>query len=235
MSIICSFIRVERNFEVFIINDQLTLNYGDVLLVNSSVRTSLLAFSEHFTEVSLNEETVSDFIKNNQQEHKSHLLHRPVPIIKKYFYYPEILSELIKNIDYDDHLHPAFRKAILLSLVSIFDTDPNLLFFLSSCMPTFSGKVRNILLSDVSRQWKLSDISEYLYMSESLVKRKLFYEETSFSKILHEVRMLTAKKLLAQNHTVKHVAEKCGYSSPSYFVYLFRQYFNMTPRKFSRD
>ncbi|MEH0108091.1 AraC family transcriptional regulator, partial [Escherichia coli] len=69
--------------------------------------------------------------------------------------------------------------------------NPALINFLSSGIPTFSGKVRNILLSDISRQWKLRDISEYVYMSESLIKKKLLSENTCFSKILLEVRMFS--------------------------------------------
>lgn len=210
------------------------LNYGDVILVNQEMRISFLAFSERFTEILLSEDTVNNYIHNCHAVPKKNVYNRPVHLLKKSFAYPEMLSDLISNIKSEDYMHPEFKEAIFLSLLSIFNTTPYLISFLSSSMPTFSGKIRNIMLSDLSRQWKLRDISEYVYMSESLVKKKLLIEKTSFSKILLEVRMFSARNLLAQKHTVKNVAKKCGYSNTSYFVCVFRQYFNITPRQFSQ-
>lgn len=37
-------------------------------------------------------------------------------------------------------------------------------------------------------------MSDYVYMSESLIKKKLLSEKTSFSRILLDVRMISAKK-----------------------------------------
>ncbi|EFD8929992.1 AraC family transcriptional regulator, partial [Escherichia coli] len=215
-----------------VFNDVLILNYGDILLVNPSLMTSFLTFSDKFTEVPLNEDTVNHYIHHRHTGEKP-TYDGPVHFLKKCFAYPEVLSELINNINSENHIHPEFREAVYFSLLSIFNTNPALINFLSSGIPTFSGKVRNILLSDISRQWKLRDISEYVYMSESLIKKKLLSENTCFSKILLEVRMFSARNLLEQKYSVKHVAEKCGYSSTSYFVYLFRQHFNITPRQFT--
>ncbi|HDV1228930.1 TPA: helix-turn-helix domain-containing protein, partial [Escherichia coli] len=128
--------------------------------------------------------------------------------------------------------HPNFKESISFSLLSIFSDAENLIAFLTSGMPTFSGKVRSILLSDVSKHWKLRDLADYLYMSESLIKKKLLLENTSFSKILLDTRMSFAIKLLKQNHSIKYVSEMCGFSSTSYFVCIFRQYYECTPRKY---
>ena len=58
---------------------------------------------------------------------------------------------MIDNINDKDHIHPDFKDAITYSLLSIFSDEEKLKSFLTSGMPTFSGKVRSILLSDVSR------------------------------------------------------------------------------------
>ncbi|EFD3046673.1 helix-turn-helix domain-containing protein, partial [Escherichia coli] len=138
----------------------------------------------------------------------------------------------LDNINSQNHIHPDFKDAIFFSLLSVFSDVANLRAFLTSGMPTFSGKVRSIFLSDVSKHWKLRDLADYLYMSESLIKKKLLLENTSFSKILLDTRMSLAIKLLKQNHPIKYVSEMCGFSSTSYFVCLFRQYYECTPRKY---
>ena len=79
----------------------------------------------------------------------------------------------------------------------------------------------------------MKDVSDYVYMSESLIKKKLLSEKTSFSRILLDVRMISAKKMLEQGHSVMTVSEKCGYASTSYFISIFRQYFSITPRRYS--
>ncbi|WP_241184521.1 MULTISPECIES: helix-turn-helix domain-containing protein, partial [Enterobacteriaceae] len=77
-------------------------------------------------------------------------------------------------------------------------------------------------------------LTDYLYMSESLIKKKLLLENTSFSKLLLDTRMAFAIKLLKQNRPLKQVSESCGFSSISYFVYLFRQYYNCTPCEYAK-
>ena len=62
MTIICSFILIKRSFNFRFFNDVLILNYGDILLVNPSLMTSFLTFSDKFTEVPLNEDTVNHYI-----------------------------------------------------------------------------------------------------------------------------------------------------------------------------
>ncbi len=136
----------------------LILNYGDILLVNPSLMTSFLTFSDKFTEVPLNEDTVNHYIHHRHTGKKT-TYDGPVHFLKKCFAYPEVLSELINNINYENHIHPEFREAVCFSLLSIFNTRPALINFLSSGPSCFSGKVRNILLSGISRQWKLRDIS----------------------------------------------------------------------------
>ncbi|WP_334392356.1 AraC family transcriptional regulator, partial [Escherichia coli] len=37
-----------------------------------------------------------------------------------------------------------------------------------------------------------------------------------------------------QHHPVKQVSESCGFSSTSYFVCLFRKYYNCTPREYAK-
>ncbi|MDD8344952.1 AraC family transcriptional regulator [Escherichia coli] len=227
----CSFIFVRKSFAFRLFNDVAMLNYGDILLASPTARTKLLIHSNCFTEIQFSHETIDWYIKNSPVVNKNNTSKKNIYFIKKCFAYPKLLIDLVENIDCDDHIHPEFRKAIFLSLLSIFNRESGLMSLLFSGMPAFSGKVRKTLLSEPSRQWTLRDISEYMYMSERLIKKKLFLEKTSFSKIRLEARMLFAKVLLEQNHPMEYIAEKCGYSSASYFVYVFKKYYNITPQQ----
>ena len=229
---VCSFVLILKPFNVRFSGQYIILNYGDVLLVNCSSMYAFRPYSGYFAEVQFDEHMVNSFIHSNSSGKRGHR-HGHLRMIKKSFAWPELLTEIVQNINSGDNIHPDFRQAMLFSCLSVFSSEPSLIFFLLSEMPTCSGKVRNIFLSDISRAWKLRDVCGYLYMSESLLKRKLLEEKTSFSKLLLEVRMAHAKKLLESRCTVKHVAEHCGYSSMSYFICVFRQYFRMTPRHFS--
>lgn len=95
---------------------------------------------------------------------------------KKSFAYPDLLIRMIDNISDQNHIHPDFKDALTFSLLSIFSDVDNLRAFLTSGMPTFSGKVRSIFLSDVSKHWKLRDLTDYLYMSESLIKKNYYWK-----------------------------------------------------------
>ncbi|EIT0559044.1 helix-turn-helix domain-containing protein, partial [Salmonella enterica subsp. enterica serovar Enteritidis] len=93
---------------------------------------------------------------------------------------------------------------------------------LSSAQITLKERVYNIISSSPSRQWKLTDVADHIFMSTSTLKRKLAEEGTSFSDIYLSARMNQAAKLLRiGNHNVNAVALKCGYDSTSYFIQCF--------------
>ena len=228
---VCYFILIKKPINFQFLKDFLILNYGDVLLLKHSERDFLQSYSDKYLEIELNDNTVGNYLSYYNHCEKQ-FLDKPPRILRKTFAYPDLLISMIDNINSQNHIHPDFKDAICFSLLSVFSDVANLRAFLTSGMPTFSGKVRSILLSDVSKHWKLRDLADYLYMSESLIKKKLLLENTSFSKILLDTRMSFAIKLLKQNHPIKYVSEMCGFSSTSYFVCLFRQYYECTPRKY---
>ncbi|EFY5236013.1 helix-turn-helix domain-containing protein [Escherichia coli] len=231
MSGVCYFILIKKPINFKFLKDFIILNYGDILLLKHSERDCLQSHSDKYVEFELNDDTVKNYLSSYNHREKS-IIYKPPHILRKTFAYPDLLISMIDNINIKNHIHPDFKKSISFSLLSIFSDAENLIAFLTSGMPTFSGKVRSILLSDVSKHWKLRDLADYLYMSESLIKKKLLLENTSFSKLLLDTRMSFAIKLLKQNHSIKYVSEMCGFSSTSYFVYIFRQYYECTPRKY---
>lgn len=231
---VCYFILIKKPITFKFLNDFMALNSGDVLLVKHTEREFLQSHSEKYSEFELTDDNVRNYLSCCKHREKQFAGKTPC-ILRKTFAYPDLLINMIDNINDKDHIHPDFKDAITYSLLSIFSDEEKLKSFLTSGMPTFSGKVRSILLSDVSRHWKLRDLSDYLYMSESLIKKKLLSENTSFSKLLLDTRMSFALKMLKQNHPVKYVSEMCGFSSTSYFVCLFRQYYECTPGKYIKN
>ena len=73
----------------------------------------------------------------------------------------------------------------------------------------------------------MKDISNALYMSESLLKRKLREEKTSFSQILLDIRMHNARQLVFSKLSVNQISIRCGYASTAYFISVFRQYYGI--------
>ena len=104
--------------------------------------------------------------------------------------------------------------------------------FLITAVKKFSEKVSEIILSDLKKKWKLSDISDKLNISEIAVRKKLEAECTSFFTILLDIRMNSAFKLLVyEGLQVNTVADNLGFSSVSYFIKTFRDYYGLTPKK----
>ncbi|HCX4694205.1 TPA: helix-turn-helix transcriptional regulator [Escherichia coli] len=103
----------------------------------------------------------------------------------------------------------------------------------SSISMRFSENVIKLLNSDLSKKWKLSDVSEKLYISEVTVRKKLEKEAICFNQLLLDVRMNKAINcMLENNQSVAQIAESLGYSSVSYFIKSFKNYYGMTPKQF---
>ena len=115
-------------------------------------------------------------------------------------------------------------QTLYLSCLSMFSHKKELIPLLFNSISTVSGKVERLISFDIAKRWYLRDIAERMYTSESLIKKKLQDENTCFSKILLASRMSMARRLLELRQIPLHtIAEKCGYSSTSYFINTFRQ------------
>lgn len=119
----------------------------------------------------------------------------------------------------------------IFACLSVFSEHRGFVPLLFKCINSVALKVRYIIFSDLSRVWRIKDISNALYMSESLLKRRLRAEKTSFSRILLDIRMNNARQLISSKLTVNQITMRCGYSSVPYFIHVFRQHFGMTPHQ----
>ncbi|HAX5210220.1 TPA: helix-turn-helix domain-containing protein [Escherichia coli] len=103
----------------------------------------------------------------------------------------------------------------------------------SASETSFMEKIYNIITSNIEVSWTLDIMAKRLFISSSSLKRKLKVENTTFSAIYLTARMNIAAKLLRQKEfSVQKVAMMCGYSSCSYFITVFKQYFRITPKEY---
>ncbi|EAN2945070.1 helix-turn-helix transcriptional regulator [Citrobacter werkmanii] len=102
-----------------------------------------------------------------------------------------------------------------------------------SASATFTDKLSNMIAKDLSRKWKLGDVSDEFNLSEITIRKKLESENTTFNKLLLDLRMNAAIKHIAQEGLhINMVSNMIGFSSTSYFIRVFKSYFGITPKKF---
>lgn len=131
---------------------------------------------------------------------------------------------------------PLYRKVYIVTyLVSRFQSIESLLYSIfSSKNTTLTERIKEIIESDLSKPWRLADLSTILHMSEVTIRKKLKKENNNFHSLLLDIRMYNAAKMVSS--TEKHInsiAYDTGYTSTSYFISNFKKYFGFTPRQFS--
>ncbi|HBA2923691.1 TPA: helix-turn-helix transcriptional regulator [Escherichia coli] len=139
------------------------------------------------------------------------------------------LFNLICNAS--DNITKAIKVAYLISKLEVRD---KLIFSLNiSAATVFSDKIRNLILEDLSRKWRLSLIADKFNVSEVTIRKRLESENTSFNNLILDLRMNKALQLLHENETQIHqISKLIGISNPSYFIKIFKDYFGVTPKQY---
>jgi AraC-like DNA-binding protein len=95
------------------------------------------------------------------------------------------------------------------------------------------GKVRQALMINLMRATSFDDIANSLNMSPRTLRRRLREENTSFRKLVDELRMDMAIKYLRDTDlTVEDIAEALGFSDAANFRHAFRRWTNSAPHEF---
>ncbi|MXI59575.1 helix-turn-helix domain-containing protein [Escherichia coli] len=103
----------------------------------------------------------------------------------------------------------------------------------SSVAISYKEKITRQLMTDTSRKWKLSDFSEIFHISEISIRKRLELEKVNFNKLVLEVRMNCAAKLIIRSEQqISMIANSVGYASVSYFIKTFKEYYGITPKQF---
>ncbi len=94
------------------------------------------------------------------------------------------------------------------------------------------GNVRELIESDLSYRWQVSEIAKKFYYSDATLKRKLHSLGTSFTKILLNTRLEHGLFLLqTSNQAIAQISLDCGFSTPSHFSAAFKKRFSVVPKK----
>ena len=96
-----------------------------------------------------------------------------------------------------------------------------------------TGKVRQALMVNLMRAMSFNDVAKSLNMSARTLRRKLREENTSFRKLVDELRMDMAIKYLRDTSlTVEEIAEALGFSDAANFRHAFRRWTKAAPHEF---
>ncbi|EJV0836040.1 helix-turn-helix transcriptional regulator [Salmonella enterica subsp. enterica serovar Chester] len=147
-----------------------------------------------------------------------------------------LFDRLKKYVNEDTQIKKSKETmALILPLVLHFllEFDLNIIRSISCAVkPTATEKVIEIISSDLSKPWKISMISEKMFISEISLRKRLENEGTTFMSILTDARMMYSLKLVTMSdYNINTIAYKVGYNSSSYFIKTFKRHFGLTPRQ----
>jgi AraC-like DNA-binding protein len=95
------------------------------------------------------------------------------------------------------------------------------------------GKVREVLLVNLMRPTSFDAVARYLHMATRTLRRKLAGENTSFRKLVDELRMHVAIRYLRDTDlTIEEIAYSLGFSDAANFRHAFRRWTKRAPLEF---
>ncbi len=230
MDAVCSVVLVCQPFDLLVGKKIVSFRKNTILLLEPGVRRELTDCPSFVRTIELDRKTVLSFLNdiNNRLpdmfclDKQGYIVEDNIPL--------SLVYSLFEGIRIADTYTSSLKEKLSISLLSVFKDRARVTSFLLKHMNTLSYKIMGIIGGDLALPWHLKDIAERLYASESLIKKKLRDEGTSFSEILRNLRMESARKMIIENmYTVTIVAQKCGYNSTSYFISAFKDYYGMTP------
>ena len=213
-------------------------NGGDLVFADAS-QIQVDKCVENFVLVS--RDTLSLFLPMLKEEALKLHVHKKVPSLLVHHCTRDIpvfqeVAQLSqnKNLRYAEMLR---KRALIFALLSVFLEDTQFIpLLLNVLQPNMRTRVCTVINNNIAHEWTLARIASELLMSPSLLKKKLREEGTSYSQLLTECRMQRALQLIViYGVSIKRVAVSCGYHSVSYFIYVFRNYYGMTPTSIRSD
>lgn len=94
------------------------------------------------------------------------------------------------------------------------------------------GKVRRIVQTDLSRDWRAGEIADALAMSEATMRRVLARSGHGFAKILLNTRLEHGLGLLQTTELpISTIALTCGFKTPAHFSDAFKRRFSVRPKE----
>ncbi|HDL6452172.1 helix-turn-helix domain-containing protein [Escherichia coli] len=229
MTVACSVIMICSPVNIFLEKDKLSLKPGTVILATRSIRALFLMHYGKIKIIDINQEIVSRYLESEHRLARTYQTDIPLYLMLD-ARNPVLVGALITSQGFSGDTTDMF---VMMACLSLFESDELMPLFLGQCLTSVSHRVRAIIQTDISANWMLGAIALRLHMSESLLKIKLKNEGHMFSRLLLEERMRVAVNMLCSRDGYgQAVAEKCGYSSKSYFISVFHRYYGLPPDRY---
>lgn len=206
-------------------------NKGEFLLIDFVARERFLPYMNFVSEIFISEKLLASYMEKHgdlsgkERGGSSGLMRVSSPDY-------ELINSVFSYINANSLRSAAFYEMIIFSCVSLFSTQRGFVSFVLKTVNSTVQKVKRIICTDLSKAWKIKDVCALIHISESLLKKKLKAENSSFSRIMLDMRMQKAHSLIKSGHSVSQTAALCGYANASYFICQFRKYFKTTPFRF---
>ena len=129
-------------------------------------------------------------------------------------------------------LYDCVNEAKYLLMLSIFrKQDSNLDYLAMSCTTLSTAeRVADIVMSDYSKNWKIEELAMKMNMSASTFKKKMYKDIGSVSNYITRIKMIEAlRQLRRTNQPICSIANSLGYTSSSYFTFVFKKHFDVFP------
>ena len=98
-----------------------------------------------------------------------------------------------------------------------------------------ASRVRNAIIESGDHIPTLLEVADNLHLSSRTLRRHLTNSGTSFRKIIEEIKIAHAQRLLVESDLpISEVGFQIGYLSPHGFHHAFKQHSGMTPNEFRR-
>lgn len=100
---------------------------------------------------------------------------------------------------------------------------------------SIAEQIREILLMSIGNYPSLDDLASQLNVSPRTLRRRLQENDTSYKKILEQVRLEIAKRYLTtSNITIGQISQKLGYEDQNSFSHAFKVLTGESPSQFRR-
>ena len=97
----------------------------------------------------------------------------------------------------------------------------------------FPTSLRLLLTGYLDERPTLADCADLIGMSERTLQRRLSQHETTYNKLLDQIRFDRAKQLLQERSiSLSDICYEIGYTNPANFTRAFRRWAGLSPRQF---
>ncbi|HAX9993439.1 TPA: AraC family transcriptional regulator [Escherichia coli] len=230
MNKVCSIALVNTPFCIIKAERAEYFNGGDLLLMNAVSREFFLPYVNFMSEVFISEKTLRRYMENYGDLSRGRE-NKTTEVIRVSSPDYELMSSVFSYINTSKTNSEVFHEMIMLSCISLFSAQRGFVPFILKQMNSTAQKVKIIICTDLSRAWRIKDVCALIHISESLLKKRLKSENSSFSRIVLDMRMQKAHSLIRSGYSVFQASSLCGYSNASYFISQFKKYFGITPFK----